>query len=915
MDTWSSQSQLEAQTAISNMLLPFALVLLICFSVVEGTSALQSKKSIENVKSIEVPAGSYERGAFTIVPDEKDGNIFFVGTKNYILKINSSLDVLDSVSNGPLLDSTFCVPFQKECRVTSLRAQENRIILLYRDSSGRSKVISCGTVKQGMCSAHEYSNLKSSKLIGDPRHSANYVASGKTALALAVPGENRFFFAHESDGRPNRFAPPTFSVRKFFTKPDSSDVGHMLESSLDVKADWKNKFPFDFVHSFRTDKYIYVLSNQKYEDDGLNSLTARISRICITHSGPLLESLVERAIVCNSKTNDKEYNHALAAHTVSRSNPTRNIMYIAFDTKEKFILCEFDLDNFDRLDQTCPLRLHAAFSDESYQTYCSLRLGNKSDYCNREGHKPAWAADPLRLSISQEFSQFGLPHSFVVYEVANKTMAFMTFQGNIIKVDISRGEAVFEENPSGFGGRSPLIIRPPAVLSGNGDFVLVAAGERIVRLPTKSCSLYSSCSSCMETLDNLNCTWCGSYCAIADQCPSENISTICSPVIFSFSPKSSVPGVAITFTVTGRELGPGLTNVTLVSPLKTEECNSVTDQQYVVTCKVNRISSTLNGAHVEVQVNGTGSGRTGKYFLRGKATSRDKFYVAIPTVKRIYPPYGPVSSLTKIRVYGSHFDVNHLESARIKGNETSKESFCRADLGPVTKDFFYCIVSPGSFKVNSTGNLYLTYQGLEFSFDVTFTFMDDPVIEDIQPRNLEFDVPIKVTGKNFKSIAKPILRVEDARHLKPPVVVACEVLDDTVILCANSSQLKNFENDYSTEASLSAFLTNDLIDIANQPLNGTGLLYITIESNTSPLRYAIASATILSILLCLTCCVYRYRCCCRTKRNRTPKLEASEKMKKKDNLQFSASPLMAGDSKKQDHESKGDTETCCKFDG
>ncbi|GBO17140.1 hypothetical protein AVEN_205018-1 [Araneus ventricosus] len=84
-------------------------------------------------------------------------------------------------------------------------------------------------------------------------------------------------------------------------------------------------------------------------------------------------------------------------------------------------------------------------------------------------------------------------------------------------------------------------------------------GNKVVKFPIGSCSLYEDCHSCLSATedDPLGCGWCGDHCSHQQECetPDKFSTNSCSPLIYKVSPTSGPTEGGTLLTIWGDNFG------------------------------------------------------------------------------------------------------------------------------------------------------------------------------------------------------------------------------------------------------------------------------------------------------------------------------------------------------------------------
>ena len=110
---------------------------------------------------------------------DNETNIIFIGGKNVILKVSSTLTQLKRFPTGPLPDYIECLESRPFCRQEKT---DNRNKILLVDSANK-KLITCGSLKHGVCQGRSLETLSV-----EISNSNTYVVSNSDLPSVAVIG-------------------------------------------------------------------------------------------------------------------------------------------------------------------------------------------------------------------------------------------------------------------------------------------------------------------------------------------------------------------------------------------------------------------------------------------------------------------------------------------------------------------------------------------------------------------------------------------------------------------------------------------------------------------------------------------------------------------------------------------------------
>lgn len=826
-----------------------------------------------------VPYVSVNNTVFKITPDEFDKNSFLVGARNNIFRFNSSLFITDSVKNGPINDSFICNNSQRDnCAVP--KDQDNHVVILNYETNPTPKIISCGTVHQGMCMIHDYNKLNISGFIGDPKDPANYVSSRKNTLAFAVPAPKRsgtaFIIGHEYDGRSIESSPPAISERRVVadSKPGFRYISNgRYNSSIDIKPDLKNNYQVNFIFGFHEDEFSYIISNQKLSKS--QGYVARIGRICL--NDPTLHSYTELTLTCKSSKSNPlniKFENSMINNIVTGGHigpigeklakkldlkPESLFLYLVFVsskdgtkiiTSQGSVVCGISLDilneHFNDAIEDCFLgnddrsELHPAFSQIISGSNSCTRHRFENEFCGQSSYNP-YISSKKEVSLSPLIDPLANRRVTSLVTVIQKedTIALMgTVNGRIMKsVLYSEKDVLFDEL---FNSKINLQqeesfkrIRPDPILIKNDSLALFAVSDRIIQFPTNSCSIYSRCSACITTKDPLGCGWCGTTCGSSSECESGK-TNYCTPVIYSFSPTSGPEEGGTEITIIGDNFGHKKSDSPPVVKLFYNSRNQIVCsvkewKNEKIVCET-KYANLANPSSIVVTVNDK-SRNQGDYEIRGEYKSKEKFRFVKPNIISISPLVGPRTGSSNVTIYGNYLDTGSRRRVLlIDISDRSSNIIAECNITSFTSSQITCLTSNNnlnSTKNTSTGYFVLQIDNMQISTTFKFTFKNDPVVKSIMPTNVAIssEVNIQVSGDDLDSITKPILKVAN-------VSVQCNLVSRKLVNCS----LPPINKSYGDGRQLPIVMFNEETKLTNQPSN------LTISFYPDPKFYQLTSS-------------------------------------------------------------------------
>lgn len=239
----------------------------------------------------------------------------YVGAVNKIYQLKPNLDLEAVVEMGPRDDSSDC-PVTGFCPTVPKRPTDywNKALVI---DYPQSRLISCGSLFQGVCSVHKLGNVSLYETV----RNESVVSNNATAstYAFIAPGPPKLFRMHVL------YAGVTFTGNG----PYRSDVPAVASRSLDnsmmfsvassgvttgtrllLNSLARESYPINYVYGFASKDFSYFLTVQKKSTQNSWPFISKLVRICqkdITYN-----SYTEVPLVCRS-SDGTDYNLAQAA--------------------------------------------------------------------------------------------------------------------------------------------------------------------------------------------------------------------------------------------------------------------------------------------------------------------------------------------------------------------------------------------------------------------------------------------------------------------------------------------------------------------------------------------------------------------------------------------------------------------------
>ncbi|KAM7307107.1 hypothetical protein ISCGN_010743 [Ixodes scapularis] len=313
------------------------------------------------------------------------------------------------------------------------------------------------------------------------------------------------------------------------------------------------------------------------------------------------------------------------------------------------------------------------------------------------------------------------------------------------------------------GGIGTAIEKSTAV-DPEGTYAYFLTGKKVVRFPVGSCSIYESCSVCMNrTRDPLVCVWCGSKCAHFGECtPSTALDLQRCPIVLEkVSPTKGPSSGGTLLTLEGDNFGSPAhePDSSIKITVGNKPCALVHWNYTFVQCKTPAgQSDTL--VDIVVAVNDTHWDPGKSFDVIDKKVAATKFQYQMSTFSGISPSYGPRAGGTSIALRGTNLDSGASQTVSVGSHPCHIHS--------VTNVTILCSTSrlkgshPGgdethrvTLRIDGQEVPYVSTEGLTG----TFSYKPNPVVNKIVPASAPFKgrPKVLVMGKNLDSVTKPVM--------------------------------------------------------------------------------------------------------------------------------------------------------------
>ncbi|XP_055858104.1 plexin-B isoform X1 [Episyrphus balteatus] len=488
----------------------------------------------------------YYTNYFTHLSYDKKRNVFYAGATNKILQLNENLRVLTQAVTGPKHDSPQCHAggCPEEVETQQMNNHNKILIVNYVDDI----LIACGSIRQGACEIYHLSKFpQSSQFIAIPlaandENSSTYAFIGPSQYQSWKKEDILYVGTTFTNVGDYRHDVPAISSRKL------EDLNYaefsIQQSIINIDVKYRDHFLVDYVYGFNSSEYAYFALVQKKshlaEEAGY---VTRLARICITDSN--YDSYTEITIQCQATHDNIDYNILRDAKITEAGQKLAQQLGIKKDdhvlvtvfspskeiTKQpesKSAMCIYSLKEIEEVfienihmcfNGTIKDRNLGYISGTINDGRCPMvgSLGNIYSFCT-VGLKIS-GVSPITAHALFHFDNVSIT-SVTATTTGPHSLAFLgTETGSIKKVLISGQQlGEYEEVVVDPGNR----ILQDTMMSPKKDFLYVLSKKKISKLRVEHCSIYTNCSSCLESRDPF-CGWCSleKRCTVRSTCQKD----------------------------------------------------------------------------------------------------------------------------------------------------------------------------------------------------------------------------------------------------------------------------------------------------------------------------------------------------------------------------------------------------------
>ena len=530
-------------------LLPFLVILLSQnLNVVSAQQPENAVKDIVKTFSDEFAWHDNEIPQFNhLVVDKNTGRVY-IGAVNKLYQLSPDLQLNVAAVTGPKDDSPLCSVFP-DCPPTTAKKLTNNVNKALLIDYAESRLISCGSLFQGMCTVRDLRNIS----IVEERIREPVVANNATAstVAFIAPGppnppitQVMYVGVTFTLNGPFRSEVPAVSSRSLESKTlfEIAETDVTTGTRIHVNSLSRERYPINYVYGFSSEGFSYFVTTQK-KQTGPYPYLSKLVRIC--HNDMDYYSYTEIPIECISGDEPTmDYNLVQAAHVgkagsklakdlgvtaqddvlfavFSKSDPTEGD--ITSKPGKKSALCVYSLKSIRRKFmqniQRCFTGVGSRgldFISPSLPCLKTKLTQIGEEFCGLDVNNPLGGELPVVAEPVRTFDSHLT--AVTATSTGDYSVAFIgTGDGHLKKVVI--------EGPSNGVEYSDIVVDQGHAVSSDILFdlkrenVFVMTDKKLSKVRVQDCSVFTSCGECLGSKDPY-CGWCSleNKCSLRGDC-------------------------------------------------------------------------------------------------------------------------------------------------------------------------------------------------------------------------------------------------------------------------------------------------------------------------------------------------------------------------------------------------------------
>ncbi|XP_056647195.1 plexin-A4 [Diorhabda sublineata] len=502
-----------------------------------ATSAAVPKQIVKTFSDPKVQAFNH------LVIDKNTGRVY-IGAVNRLYQLSPDLDSVITEVTGPKLDSDDCSVLECNNAINKkLTDNVNKALVIDYTTS---RLISCGSLSQGICSVRPLQNISESSI--EVREAV--VANNATASTVA-------FIA---PGPPNPPVSQVMYVGVTFTlgSPYRSEVPAVSSRSLDkdkmfsiaqtavttgtrmfVNSLARERYPITYVYGFSSEGFSYFLTTQMKHTTS-SQYISKLVRVC--HDDENYYSYTEIPMDCISEAQGgRKYNLVQAAYVGKAGSDLASdlgitaqddVLFAVFSESDPVIankpsdlsaLCVYSLKSIRRKFmqniKTCfsgKGQRGLDFISPSHQCVLTKLQTIGEDFCGLDVNTPLGGEHALSAMPVLIFNT--RLTAVVATSTGDFTVVFIgTSTGHLKKVVVELSNSALEYGDLTVEEGSP--VNPDLHFDSQSMHLYAMTEKKVSKVKVQECTVYRNCLECLGVKDPY-CGWCSleNKCSLRSDC-------------------------------------------------------------------------------------------------------------------------------------------------------------------------------------------------------------------------------------------------------------------------------------------------------------------------------------------------------------------------------------------------------------
>lgn len=477
-----------------------------------------------------------------LVVDKNTGRIF-IGAVNKLYQLSPDLELAGTVTTGPKHDSPECSVI--DCPASAVRKLTDNVNKALVIDYTTTRLISCGSVFQGVCSVRNLHNISDVKDVREPVVANNATASTVAFIAPGPPNppvsQVMYVGVTFTGNSPYRSEVPAVSSRSL----DEDKMFMMAHTAVTtgtrmfVNSLSRERYPIIYIYGFSSEGFSYFLTTQ-LKSIGTNSYYSKLVRVCQDDEN--YYSYTEIPMACTGEGGKNfGYNLVQAAYVGKAGSilagelgitAQDDVLFAVFSQSEAIHtntpselsgLCVYSLKSIRRKFmqniKTCFSGVGNRgldFVSPSHNCISTKLNTIGEDFCGLDVNTPlggeqAIEAVPVLLFSTQLTA-------VAATSTGDYTVVFVgTSQGHLKKVVVESSTSAFEYGDITVDEGSP--VNKDLHFDAQLMHLYVMTERKVSKVKVQECSVYTTCLTCLGAKDPY-CGWCSleNKCSLRSNC-------------------------------------------------------------------------------------------------------------------------------------------------------------------------------------------------------------------------------------------------------------------------------------------------------------------------------------------------------------------------------------------------------------